>query len=206
MGQGTGIVRGRKFEQVREGAAVIFLRDGFAAASVDDIARSARVSKATLYSYFPDKRLMFQEVLANALDMAFDQPPFDAASKDDVGTALPKVLDQLARWLISDHRLRLHRIAIAEAPRFPELAVAYARAMEDGIVVPLTRLVQDWATRNEITVQDPALAARQLVALMGGQLRINALLSHEMLADSEIAEAVTSACALFLRAHAPRQV
>ena len=59
-----GITRGRKFDQVRDGAAVIFLRDGYAAASVDDIARSARVSKATLYSYFRTRSAMFREICA----------------------------------------------------------------------------------------------------------------------------------------------
>ncbi len=44
------IRRGRKFEQVLAGARDIFLRDGFDGASVDDIARAAGVSKATLYS------------------------------------------------------------------------------------------------------------------------------------------------------------
>ena len=38
------------------------MRDGFEGASVDDIAKAAGVSKATLYSYFPDKRLLFSEV------------------------------------------------------------------------------------------------------------------------------------------------
>ena len=56
------IRKGRKFDQVVEGAREVFLRDGFEGASVDDIARAAGVSKATLYSYFPDKRLLFMEV------------------------------------------------------------------------------------------------------------------------------------------------
>ena len=43
--------RGRKFEQVLEGATQVFLQHGFEGASVDDIAREAGVSKATLYSY-----------------------------------------------------------------------------------------------------------------------------------------------------------
>ncbi|WP_372674886.1 TetR/AcrR family transcriptional regulator, partial [Aquicoccus sp.] len=46
---------GRKFDQVLEGARKVFMADGFERASVDDIARAAGVSKATLYSYFPDK-------------------------------------------------------------------------------------------------------------------------------------------------------
>ena len=54
--------KGRKFDQVLEGARQVFMSDGFEGASVDDIARAANVSKATLYSYFPDKRLMFTEM------------------------------------------------------------------------------------------------------------------------------------------------
>ena len=54
--------QGRKIAQVLEGARTIFMRDGFEGASVDEIAREAGVSKATLYSYFPDKRLLFMEV------------------------------------------------------------------------------------------------------------------------------------------------
>ena len=53
------IKKGRKFDQVIEGARTVFMRDGYEGASVDDIAREAGVSKATLYSYFPDKRVLF---------------------------------------------------------------------------------------------------------------------------------------------------
>ncbi|MDO6523978.1 helix-turn-helix domain-containing protein, partial [Shimia thalassica] len=38
--------RGRKFDQVIDGARDVFLRDGFEGASVVDIARAAGVSKA----------------------------------------------------------------------------------------------------------------------------------------------------------------
>ena len=54
--------QGRKLAQVLEGARTVFLRDGFEGAGVDDIAREAGVSKATLYSYFADKRFLFVEV------------------------------------------------------------------------------------------------------------------------------------------------
>ena len=57
------IRKGRKVDQVLAGARDIFLRDGFEGASVDDIAKASGVSKATLYSYFSDKRQLFQEVV-----------------------------------------------------------------------------------------------------------------------------------------------
>ena len=49
--------RGRKYDQVLAGAREVFLTHGFEGAAVDEIARQANVSKATLYSYFPDKYL-----------------------------------------------------------------------------------------------------------------------------------------------------
>ena len=54
--------QGRKVQQVLAGARTVFMRDGFEGASVDAIAREAGVSKATLYSYFADKRVLFMEV------------------------------------------------------------------------------------------------------------------------------------------------
>ena len=57
------IRRGRKFAQVVAGARQVFLEHGFVGASVDEIARVKDVFKATLYSYFPDKRMLFVEVV-----------------------------------------------------------------------------------------------------------------------------------------------
>ena len=56
------IKKGRKYDHVLNGAREIFLRDGFEGASVDAIAKAAGVSKATLYSYFSEKSILFIEV------------------------------------------------------------------------------------------------------------------------------------------------
>ena len=71
---------GRKFAQVSEGAKEIFLRDGFSGTSVDDIAAAARVSKATLYSYFADKRLMFEEAMQNERQRLDSEAPREFTS------------------------------------------------------------------------------------------------------------------------------
>lgn len=73
MPKALPVTRGRKFLQVL-GARTIFLRDGFEGAAVDDIAREAGVSKATLYSYFPDKRVMFMEVFRSELARGAPMP------------------------------------------------------------------------------------------------------------------------------------
>ena len=52
-----------KRDQVLGGARRVFLREGFAAASTDVIAREAGVSKRTLYAYYPSKEELFADVL-----------------------------------------------------------------------------------------------------------------------------------------------
>src|SRR5215216_6010695 len=52
-----------KLDQILSGARRVFLRDGFAAASTDAIAAEARVSKRTLYVYYPSKEELFADVM-----------------------------------------------------------------------------------------------------------------------------------------------
>ena len=55
--------KGRKAEQLMRGARKVFMERGYEGASVDEIAKAAGASKATLYSYFPDKRQLFEAVV-----------------------------------------------------------------------------------------------------------------------------------------------
>ena len=76
--------RGRKYDQVLEGARQVFMADGFEGASVDEIARVAEVSKATLYKYFADKRMLFMEVANNECQRQA------GAALDNIVLAAPK--------------------------------------------------------------------------------------------------------------------
>src|SRR5262245_20089706 len=52
-----------KRRQIVEGARRIFLAQGFDAASMNDIAKAAGVSKGTLYVYFQDKEELFAAIV-----------------------------------------------------------------------------------------------------------------------------------------------
>ena len=196
-----GITRGRKFDQVRDGAAVIFLRDGYAAASVDDIARSARVSKATLYSYFPDKSLMFREVLRATMDSAFRQQPFAADPASQARTELPRVLADLATWALSEPRLSLLRVMTAESTRFPDDARDYDDALAHRVAAPLAQIIDGWIAAGQIRDHDSGQSSRQLVALITGQVQQPALLTGTTLPDAQVARIARDAAALFLSAY-----
>ena len=129
MGVTRPVMRtGRKFGQVLEGARKVFLAEGYEGANVDDIAREAGVSKATLYSYFPDKRLLFMEVARSECrqqaeaTMKLVQP--DLPPRD----LLLAGARQIVEFFNSPMSLSIFRMCVAEADRFPELGREFYRS------------------------------------------------------------------------------
>ena len=159
--------KGRKFDQVLDGAREIFLRDGFEGASVDDIARAAGVSKATLYSYFPDKRLLFMEV---ATDQCSRQAE-EALGTMDFSKPPRIVLREAARrflsFIYSEMGQRIFRICVAESDRFPELGHRFYQSGPQ--TVHLAYLAQAQA-RGELSIDDLNLAADQFAELCKADL------------------------------------
>lgn len=194
------IVRtGRKFQQVLAGARTVFLADGFEGASVDDIARKAGVSKATLYSYFPDKRLLFMEVVTNECrTMAeialarIDQtrPPRDV---------LTNSARQIVPFLLSEFAQQCFRICMAERDRFPELAQTfYANGPEMGRD-RLAAYMKCAAARGELVIDDFDMAAEQFSELCKTRLWTRAAFGVQTeFSDAEMEAVIDNAVETFL--------
>ena len=193
---------GRKFAQVSEGAKEIFLRDGFSGTSVDDIAAAARVSKATLYSYFADKRLMFEEAMQNERQRLEDAILFDIPADAAPAQAIPALTRQIAEWLVAPDSVRLYRVHVAEAARFPDVARNYHAALHKVLRDRLRERLDHWVARGELRIEDTTLAAEQLVRLAGAEIHDMATLDGGHAPDhDQIARIADSAAQLFLKAH-----
>ncbi|SNR33867.1 TetR/AcrR family transcriptional regulator [Puniceibacterium sediminis] len=157
--------RGRKFDQVLNGAREIFMRDGFEGASVDDIARAAGVSKATLYSYFPDKKLLFMEVANTQCALQADEALHTIDMSQPPSIVLPQIGNSFLGFILSDMGQRIFRICVAEADRFPELGRAFYNSGPKKVHGAITDYIQAAADRGELRVSDCALAADQFAEL-----------------------------------------
>ncbi|CAM3237943.1 transcriptional regulator, TetR family [Paracoccus aminovorans] len=203
MTKSLQVMRGRKFLQVLEGARTIFLRDGFEGASVDEIAREAGVSKATLYSYFPDKRIMFMEVFRN--ELARETADASALIEVDlpVEQVLPFIVQIVSAHMISEFGLRIYRVSVGEAERFPTLAQEYYESgpmlLRQQLITYLERCVQ----RGELSIPDLELAAEQLIALASVSVHGRALFLGPPAVDKELVRKVNgSAVSMFLACYA----
>lgn len=159
------IRRGRKFEQVLEGAREVFLAEGFEGAGVDEIARKAGVSKATLYSYFPDKRLLFFEVAKRECLRLSEDAMELMASEKPVRDMLEIAARRMTEFFNSDISMNVFRVCVAESERFPELAQEF---YSSGPALGRARLMEflDCATRRgDLAIEDVEIAADQFAEL-----------------------------------------
>ncbi|SMO74122.1 TetR/AcrR family transcriptional regulator [Paracoccus laeviglucosivorans] len=185
MAKALPVTRGRKFQQVLEGARTIFLRDGFEGASVDDIAREAGVSKATLYSYFPDKRIMFMEVFRS--ELARQAADASALIEVDlpVDQILPFIVQIISAHIVSDFGLRIFRVSVGESERFPSLAQEYYEAGPTLLRQQLIKYLQHCVARGELRIPDFELAADQLIELSSATVHDRALFLGTKAIDKE---------------------
>ena len=157
--------RGRKYDQVLAGARDVFLTDGFEGASVDDIARAASVSKATLYSYFPDKRLMFMEVARVECLLQADRAIAEIDTTATVDRVLRAAATKMVEFITSDFGQRIFRICVAESERFPALGQEFYDSGPALIRHQLVYYFKIAIQRGELQIEELELAADQFHAL-----------------------------------------
>ena len=157
--------KGRKFDQVLEGARAVFLRDGFEGASVDDIAREAGVSKATLYSYFPDKRILFVEIAKRECQRQSDEALQLVAMAAPPDCVLPEAARRIVDFFVSEFGRAVFRICVAEADRFPELGREFYESGPALVRDRIAAYLDGAVARGELVIDDTLLAADQFAEL-----------------------------------------
>lgn len=160
-----GVRRGRKFDQVLDGAHKIFMRDGFERASVDDIAREAGVSKATIYAYFPDKQLLFLEVARRECHRQTEAAEAMVEGNVPVRTALTIAAERIVAFQLSDFGQRMFRIVVGEGERFPGLGRQFYDFGPGLIHERLVHHLRCYVDCGELMIEDFDLAADQFAQL-----------------------------------------
>ena len=155
-----------KREQILAGAQRVFLRDGFAAASTDAIAAEARVSKRTLYSYYPGKEELFADVLRR-LTIENPQTQLLAGVEEmepgDLGElrgALVGLATKVVSTMMDPDYLALLRTIIADTHRFPQLGEIYRSTVPERGFRVFLGLMERVRERRIVDIPDAEAATR----------------------------------------------
>lgn len=200
---GQIVKQGRKWDQVLDGARTVFMRDGFEGASVDDIAREANVSKATLYSYFPDKRLLFLEVAKCECKAQSDAAIERIEATGDLREALTEAAGRMVRFFMSDVGMQIYRIVVGESQRFPEIGRQFYESGPAMVREILRKFLQKGVDAGKLKIDDIDLAADQFPELCKAGLHLQMALGlRTSFTDAEIDRVIDGAVDMFLAKYA----
>lgn len=191
----------RKLAQVIKGARSVLIAKGFEGASVDDIAREAGISKATMYRYFPDKSALFAAVMNQECSRQIAaSSDFSACRDRPIGLVLHDFGIRHLEFALSDAALDGFRTAVAESVRFPQMARDFHLGGVSRAQETLVPIVEAGVARNEIEVDDPKAAALTFLDLCRGDLMYRRLFGvEETTSAEEIAAHACNAVTAFMK-------
>lgn len=132
----------RRILHLLDTAAAIFIRDGYAGASIDRIAAEAGVGKPTIYTRFENKANLLKCVIDHILQNRLVTIDNQIASRTAVG-ALKEQLANIIAISIEPPFLGLFRLFLTEASKFPEIFAAfYATTEQQSKQLLLKQLVR----------------------------------------------------------------
>lgn len=116
-------------EHILFAAKDIFLELGFERASMDVIADHAKTSKRTLYAHFESKEKLYLAVIKLVRGLYLDSLRTPAEYAQDTSEALVQFCGRFMDLLLWTPAVRMCRLAISEAERFPEGSASFYDAI-----------------------------------------------------------------------------
>ena len=166
-----------KMNAILKGALEEFLANGYAGTSMDKVAATAGVSKATVYNHFQDKENLFVALIdqftAEKMGSFFNHP----FPESDPRTVLNAMAYGILSHINQDSSfLPFMRLLIAESGRFPALGKAFIHHMESRGL----KVIEGYL-KNHITLRDPEAVARIFIGSL-----VHYMIVQEMLHGKDL--------------------
>ncbi len=161
----------RRRQAILETARDIFLKEGYAAASMSAIAARVGGSKGTLYNYFRSKEELFAAFMHDACGkQAEDLLDHMPELGDDPHAALLEIGMGLCNLVMSPNVMAISRLVVAESERFPELGQVFYETGPRSGELRLTAHFDRAVAQGHLKAVDTTRLARRFKNLCLGDL------------------------------------
>ena len=190
-----------KRRQILDGARKVFMDLGFDGASMGEIARSAGVSKGTLYVYFADKNRLFEAIVEEET-LAQDKVAFNFDPARDVTTTLIDFGQTYIQMLCRPGEGSAIRTVMAIAERMPEVGRRFYEHVLENRINRLASYLEAHVEAKDLSIDDCQLAASQFMQMCQASLFLPFIFQAAPAPSAErIAQVVESATRMFLAAY-----
>jgi AcrR family transcriptional regulator len=193
-----------KRRQILDGARKVFMDLGFDGASMGEIARSAAVSKGTLYVYFADKNRLFEAIVEEEM-LEQGKVTFNFDPARDVTTTLTEFGQAYIGMICRPGGGSAIRTVMAIAERMPDVGRRYYEHVLAHTIGRLALYLDAHVKRDELAIDDCQLAAAQFLLMCQATLFLPFIFQAAPAPSGErIAQVVGSATQMFLARYAAK--
>ncbi len=197
--------RGDRRELILDVASEVFLKEGYAATSMSEIAARLGGSKGTLYNYFKSKEELFEAYVLRNCEMHRNQVGELLKVDGDARTVLTNYARRYLEIFTSEKTLQNWRVISAESAKSPEIGKAFYESGPLRGVKLLAEYIDKAVARGELRVPDSVRAAHQLISLIHGRMIKARLLNYiPVPSPAEIDVEVEAAIFVFMAAYEAR--
>jgi AcrR family transcriptional regulator len=187
-------------QMIYEAARHEFAENGFAATSMEAVARRAGVSTKTLYRLVPAKAALFENMVSDRMDRFVSSVNLSGCVHRNIETALQSALTTCAELILDPEVVALYRMMLAEGHTFPDIPETFYRQAMQRTVAALAEWLRIRQQRGLIALDDVDAAAGMLLGMMVFEPQRAVLYGHQPLPDHAAISERAGACAgLFLR-------
>src|ERR1700692_3035447 len=140
-----------------------FAGGGYAATSMETVARRAGVSTKTLYRLIPNKAALFEGMVSDRLDTFVSKVNLHAADHSDIEEALSAALMACADLALDTEVIAIQRMILQEAGKFPEVAGMFYASAIHRTTIALADWLRTQQKRGLIALEDAEEAAGMLL-------------------------------------------
>jgi AcrR family transcriptional regulator len=155
-----------KRQQILDGARRCFLAQGFDGASMNDIVKSAGVSKGTVYAYFPSKEKLFEALIFRDRRHQAEQTVVIENEDRPIEQVLHDLGLRMGKLFTAPESIAYLRLVIAAAEKFPEIGRAFYEAGPAYANAKIAAYLQRKMDDGTLKQCDSKLAATQFIELM----------------------------------------
>lgn len=161
-------LREQKKSAAMTAASELFLTQGYKNTSLQQIARQADVSTATLFKNFPTKAALLEAIVENfwQSDVKCDAPPDASVEPSKV---FFKIGVDYARRMRSPEMQAFYRLVISEAVDFPDLGAALYDKGKGAVIERLEAYLAKEKAAGRFS-GEASTAANQFLAVIAGQV------------------------------------
>ena len=185
---------------IYEAAGHEFAASGYAATSMEAVARRAGVSTKTLYRLVPNKASLFEGMVSDRLDRFVSSVNLQAVDHAEIEQALYAALMVCAELALDQEVIALQRMMLQEAGKFSDVAAMFYINAIQRTAAALADWLRVQQKRGLIALDDFDEAAGMLLGMVASAPRRAALFGGVPLPSrAQIEARVRSCAALFLR-------